>query len=102
MDLFMLDGEQIIVDILANMVQIKKKKILQLDELELMNYLRKDMAVECFAEYPMSKFVSMRPLVLLHETAQYLVRSWIIQRFDLRHLYKSFVDLIFKIFLLIP
>ena len=65
MDLFMLEGEQVIVDILANMVQLKKKKILQLDELELMNYLRKDMAVECFAEYPMSKFVGMKPLVVL-------------------------------------
>ena len=75
MDLFMLDGEQVILDILANMVQIKKKKILQLDELELMNYLRKDMAVECFAEYPMSKFVGMRPLVQLHQTAQYMARS---------------------------
>ena len=72
MDLFMIDGEQILVDILANMVQIKKKKIVQLDELELMNYLRKDMAVECFAEYPMSKFLGPKPLVELHQTAQYM------------------------------
>jgi len=42
-----------------------------LDELELMNYLRKDMAVECFLEYPMSKFVSMKPQVQLHNTAKY-------------------------------
>ena len=75
MDLFMLEGEQVIVDILVNMVQLKKKKILQLDELELMNYLRKDMAVECFAEYPMSKFISMKPLVQLHQTAHYTRNS---------------------------
>ncbi len=76
MDLFMLEGEQVLVDILANMVQIKKKKILQLDELELMNYLRKDMAVECFAEYPMSKFIGLKPMVHLHQTAHYLSNSW--------------------------
>ena len=72
MDLFMIEGEQVIVDILASMVQLKKKKILMLDELDLMNYLRKDMALECFAEYPMSKFVGMKPIVQLHSTAQYM------------------------------
>ena len=43
-----------------------------LDELELMNYLRKDMAVECFQEYPIGKFVSMKPQVQLHNTAKYM------------------------------
>ena len=71
MDLFMLEGEQILVDILATMVQIKKQKILQLDELELMDYLRKDMAAECFAEYPMDKLLGKHPLVPLTNTMLY-------------------------------
>ena len=65
MDLFMLEGEQILVDLLASMVLLKKKKILLLDEIELMDYLRKDMAAECFAEYPMEKLLSKRPMVPL-------------------------------------
>ena len=59
------------MDLLATMVQIKKKKILQLDEIELMDYLRKDMAAECFAEYPMEKLLGKRPLVPLVNTALY-------------------------------
>ena len=61
----MLEGEQILVDLLASMVLLKKKKILLLDEIELMDYLRKDMAAECFAEYPMDKLLSKRPMVPL-------------------------------------
>ena len=53
------------------MVQIKKNKILQLDELELMDYLRKDMVSECFVEYPMEKLIGKRPLVPLTNTMLY-------------------------------
>ena len=63
------------MDLLATMVQIKKKKILQLDEIELMDYLRKDMAAECFAEYPMEKLLGQRPLVPLINTALYKAQN---------------------------
>ena len=53
------------------MVQIKKNKILQLDELELMDYLRKDMVAECFVEFPMEKLIGKRPLVPLTNTMLY-------------------------------
>lgn len=49
-ELFLLDGEKVLVDLLAAMIQHKKEKILQLDDLELMNYLRKDMVLECLTE----------------------------------------------------
>ena len=43
-ELFLLDGEQVLVDMLAGMIQHKRHTILQLEELELMSYLQKDMA----------------------------------------------------------
>lgn len=42
-ELFLLDGEKVLIDLLAGMIVHKKQKILQLDDLELMNFLRKDM-----------------------------------------------------------
>ena len=48
-ELFLLDGEQVLVDMLAGMIQHKKQKILQLEDLELMNYLQKEMAQECLS-----------------------------------------------------
>lgn len=49
-ELFLLDGEKVLIDLLAGMILHKKKTILQLDDLELMTYLRKDMVQECLAE----------------------------------------------------
>lgn len=39
----MLDGEQVIVDLLATFVELRASHILTLHELDLMNYLRKGM-----------------------------------------------------------
>mmetsp|Transcript_41283 Transcript_41283/g.54267 ORF Transcript_41283/g.54267 Transcript_41283/m.54267 type:complete len:106 (-) Transcript_41283:73-390(-) len=49
-ELFLLDGEQVLVDMLAGMMQHRKQTILQLEELELMNYLQKEMAQECLSQ----------------------------------------------------
>ena len=38
-ELFLLDGEQVLVDMLAGMIQHKRHTILQLEEMELMSYL---------------------------------------------------------------
>ena len=42
-ELFLLDGEQVLVDLLAGMILHKKHIILSLEDLDLMNYLRKEM-----------------------------------------------------------
>ena len=49
-DLFLLEGEQAIVDLLIGTIELKTEKILELNEIFLMNYLRKDMIKECFEE----------------------------------------------------
>lgn len=48
-ELFLLDGEQILVDLIAGMIIHKKQEVLELNDLELMNYLRKDMVQECLS-----------------------------------------------------
>ena len=56
-ELFLLDGEQILIDLIAAMLQIKKQKIVTLEELDLMNFLRKDMVQECFNEIEFGKLL---------------------------------------------
>jgi len=53
-ELFLLDGEKVLVDLLAGMILHKKHKVLSFDDLELMNYLRKDMVQECLSEMSIS------------------------------------------------
>lgn len=43
LELFLLDGEKVLVDLLAGMIIHKRHMILQLHDLELMNFLRIDM-----------------------------------------------------------
>ena len=62
-ELFLLDGEQILVDIIAGMILHKKQQVLELNDLELMNYLRKDMVQECLSE------MSVRE-ILLHPVSR--------------------------------
>lgn len=47
------------------MIEIKTDKILQLEELELMNYLRKDMITETLKEFSLTQILPKRPKVKL-------------------------------------
>lgn len=62
-ELFLLDGEQVLVDLIAGMIMHKRLRVLELSDLELMNYLRKDMVQECLSE------MSVRQ-ILLHPVSQ--------------------------------
>ena len=64
-ELFLLDGEQVIVDLLATFVEKKKHQILQLHEIDLMNYLRKDMVTETLAEHSIVDLLPREPKVQL-------------------------------------
>lgn len=46
-EMFLLDGEQLLIKMLVRMVKIKEKKILTLYELDLLKYLRSEMIQEC-------------------------------------------------------
>ena len=65
-ELFLLDGEQVLVDLIAGMVMHKRHTILELNDLELMNYLRKDMVQACLSEMNLMEIlkhpVTKRPI----------------------------------------
>ena len=48
-ELFLLDGEKVLVEVLAGMIMHKQRRVLEFEDLELMNYLRKDMVQECLS-----------------------------------------------------
>jgi hypothetical protein len=64
-ELFLLDGEQVIVDLLAVMLELKAHKLMQLDELVLMNYMRRELITEVFNENSIGDLLSRSPLVEL-------------------------------------
>ena len=53
-ELFLIDGEQILVDLLVTIIEIKTDQILKLEELDLMNYLRRDMITETLKEFTLT------------------------------------------------
>jgi hypothetical protein len=55
---FLLEGEQALVDIIAGLVKLKSETILQLEEIALMNYLRKELILECFEEYTLKQIMA--------------------------------------------
>lgn len=48
---FVLDGEQALLRVLYKMIELNTKKILQMDEIELIMYLRTDLMNDCIREH---------------------------------------------------
>ena len=70
-ELFLLEGEQVLVDLIASMLYMKRKHIVKLEELDLMNYLRKDMVHECYNENSLQELLKNKNLVRLSQSSQY-------------------------------
>ena len=49
-ELFLLDGEKVLVDLMAGMIAHRKEESMTFDDLELMNYLRRDMVKDCLSK----------------------------------------------------
>lgn len=64
-ELFLIDGEQVIVDLLATIIEVKTETILILKEFELINYCRSVMVKETLREYELSQLLPKKPLVKL-------------------------------------
>ena len=47
-----------LVDVIAGLVKLKSDKILSMNEINLMNYLRKDIITECFEEYSLHEILN--------------------------------------------
>lgn len=49
-ELFLLEGEKVLIKLLIRMIRYKQKAILALHEFELLKYIRSDMIKECLRE----------------------------------------------------
>ena len=56
-ELFLLDGEKVLVDLLAGMITHRKAQIMEYEDLELMTYLRKDMVRDCLKNMTISEIL---------------------------------------------
>lgn len=45
-EMFLLQGDRVIIDLIASLLDLKWEKLLELEDLDLMNYLRKDLITE--------------------------------------------------------
>jgi len=66
-EMFLVDGAQAIVDVIATMLELAEEELLKLEELELMNFLRKHIFEEVFNKYPISFVLSKSPNVFILE-----------------------------------
>mmetsp|Transcript_15004 Transcript_15004/g.15021 ORF Transcript_15004/g.15021 Transcript_15004/m.15021 type:complete len:135 (+) Transcript_15004:526-930(+) len=57
-DLFLLEGEKLMHRLLSKMLELKREKILELQGVELYQFLRGRMVKECFEEYHLSTLFS--------------------------------------------
>ena len=58
-DSFLLDGEQVIYAILVAFFDMRKDKILSLEDEDLFNYLKGEMYLDCLAEKPLHEFLEL-------------------------------------------
>ena len=61
-DVFLLEGERVLFELLYKMLDLKKEKILLLTQQDLLFYLRKKLVKECFEEFSLSTLFSSRKL----------------------------------------
>ena len=64
-EMFLLDGEQVIVDLLVTFIEKQTNRIMQLTDFELMNYLRKEMITDTLNEYSFQQILPTEPTVKL-------------------------------------
>ena len=57
-DVFLLEGERVLFNLLYKMLGLKRNKILELEAQDLFMYLRKRLIKECFEEYPISSLLA--------------------------------------------
>jgi hypothetical protein len=74
-ELYLLDGEQVIVDLLATFVELRASHILTLYELDLMNYLRKGMVDDTLKQHKLVNILPRRPKVQLIKSIQHVEQN---------------------------
>lgn len=65
-ELFLVEGPQVIVDICAAMIRETYPMLMEMEELELMSYLRKDIITDVFAKHELKHLLRDMPAVKLN------------------------------------
>jgi hypothetical protein len=53
-ELFLFEGEEVLIRLMFKMIKIKQNKILKMPDLECLHYMRRGMIMECIKEIPLS------------------------------------------------
>ena len=56
-EVFIIDGEQVLLKMLLRMIELKERKIMRLEDMHLQQYMLSGLTAECMAQYPMSKLL---------------------------------------------
>mmetsp|Transcript_8185 Transcript_8185/g.8040 ORF Transcript_8185/g.8040 Transcript_8185/m.8040 type:complete len:127 (+) Transcript_8185:90-470(+) len=67
-DMFLYEGEQVIISLLLNMLTLKQGKILRMNFEELFRYFNSEMAKECFEEFNLAALLG--PLTKYAESVE--------------------------------
>ena len=56
-ELFLLDGELVLIKLLLKMIEVKQRKILALEDTELQRYMLSGMVIECTRQYDLGRLL---------------------------------------------
>jgi undecaprenyl pyrophosphate phosphatase UppP len=56
-ELFIIDGEMVLIKLLLRMIEVKEKKILSLQDMELQQYMLMGLAKECTSQFQLAKLL---------------------------------------------
>jgi hypothetical protein len=56
-EMFIIDGEMVLIKLLLRMIEMKENKILRLMDMELQRYMLSDLMKECTSEYTLAKLL---------------------------------------------
>jgi hypothetical protein len=65
LDLFLLEGAQVIVDLCIAMLQKQYPILVLMEELELMDYLKRDIIIDVFQKWDFKDLLGESPIVKL-------------------------------------
>ena len=57
-ELFLLDGELVLIRVILKMIELKEQKIMGLEDTELQRYMLSGMVIECTRQYTLDQLLS--------------------------------------------
>ena len=63
-EIFILDGETALIKILLRVIELRKRKILRLDDMDLHKYMKEEIIEECIKKYTISALISWELIII--------------------------------------